>query len=52
MKRRRRKKIERVAIVRPKPMFTPNNPANLTWKEILDKYNEGSPNTMFGTIII
>ncbi|MFA5158514.1 MAG: hypothetical protein WC451_05015 [Patescibacteria group bacterium] len=27
-----------------------NNPAYLSWREILDKYNNGSNQTIFGTI--
>jgi hypothetical protein len=52
MKRYKKRRKERVAIVRPKPIFTPNNPAYMTWKEILAKYNNGNPETIFGTIIL
>lgn len=52
MKRHQKRKKEKVAIVRPKPMFTPNNPASMTWEEILAKYNSGKAETIFGTIII
>lgn len=52
MKRYKKRRKERVAIVRPKPIFTPNNPASMTWKELLAKYNNGNPETIFGTIIL
>lgn len=46
-KRHKAKKKRHLAVVRPKPVYTSNNPAYKSWKEILN----GRHDTIFGYIV-
>jgi hypothetical protein len=50
MKRRKKIKRKDIVSVRPKPHIKLNSAADLSWDDVLDKYNNGSRYTIFGYI--
>jgi hypothetical protein len=51
-KRKKKNKTKDTVSVKPRPHIKLNSAADLSWTEILDKYNNGKTETIFGTIIL